>query len=107
KTDTAIRLIAENLVRKGFKKAVFWIDKPVSNTGRLKQRILEIMADYPLDTAVELVDNADTVLFEKDCVISSDAIILDKCISYINFAAEIVGSIESAQLYDFSEVKNS
>lgn len=107
KTDTAIRLIAENLVGKGFKNAVFWIDKPVSNTGRLKQRILEIMADYPLDTAVELVDNADTVLFEKDCVISSDAIILDKCISYINLAAEIIEGIESVQPYDFSEVKNS
>lgn len=106
KTDTAIRLIAENLVGKGFKNAVFWIDKPVSNTGRLKQRILEIMADYPLDTAVELVDNADTVLFEKDCVISSDAIILDKCISYINLAAEIIEGIESVQPYDFSEVKN-
>lgn len=107
KTDTAIKLIAENLVGKGFKNAVFWIDKPVSNTGRLKQRILEIMADYPLDTAVELVDNADTVLFEKDCVISSDAIILDKCISYINLAAEIIKGIESVQPYDFSEVKNS
>lgn len=106
KTDTAIKLIAENLVGKGFKNAVFWIDKPVSNTGRLKQRILEIMADYPLDTAVELVDNADTVLFEKDCVISSDAIILDKCISWINLGAEIVESIKSAQPYDFLEVKN-
>lgn len=105
KTDTAIRLIAEKLTEKGFKKAVFYIDKPVSNTGRLKQRILEIMADYPVDVSAELVDNADVVLWEKDCVISSDAIILDKCISWVNFANEICRDIETANPYDFSEVK--
>ena len=102
KTDTAIKLIADKLSDKGIKKAVFYIDKPVSNTGRLKQRIFELTSEYPFDTAVELVENADTVLFEKDCVISSDAIILDKCISWINLGAEIVENIESAQPYDFS-----
>lgn len=102
KTDAAIKLAADKLTEKGFKRAVFYIDKPVSNTGRLKQRILELTSEYPFDTAVELVDNADTVLFEKDCVISSDAIILDKCISWINLGAEIVENIESAKPYDFS-----
>lgn len=105
KTDTAIKLIADKLSDKGVKKAVFYIDKPVSNTGRLKQRILELTENYPFQTEAELVDNADTILFEKECVISSDAIILDKCKSWINLGAEIVSSIETANPYDFSEVR--
>lgn len=97
KTDTAIRLIADKLEEKGFKEAVFWIDRPVSNTGRLKQRIFELTEKYPISVTAELVDNADTVLFEKENVITSDAIILDKCKSWINFGYEIVQGIDTAK----------
>lgn len=105
KTDAAIKLISDKLLEKGFKKAVFYLDRPVSNTGRLKQRILELTKDYSFQTEAELVDNADTILFGKDCVISSDAIILDKCVNWLNFADEICSDIETANPYDFSEVK--
>lgn len=103
KTDMAIKLIADKLAELGFKKAVFYLDKPVSNTGRLKQRIFELTEDYPFITEAELVDNADFMLYDKPCVISSDAIILDKCISWLNFAPEIVKNIENANIIDLSE----
>lgn len=103
KTDMAIKLISDKLTESGFKKAVFYLDKPVSNTGRLKQRILEITEKYSFESEVELVDNADFILKTKECVITSDAIILDECISWINFSAEITESI-NADTIDFSEV---
>jgi hypothetical protein len=39
---------------------------------------------------VELVNNADVILEQLDHVITSDAIVLNKCISWINFVAEIL-----------------
>lgn len=42
KTDAAIRLILSELQRLSVNRAVFWLDAPVSNSGRLKTRIAEI-----------------------------------------------------------------
>jgi hypothetical protein len=89
KTDIAIRLIGEELKAMKVKKAVFYLDSPVSNTGRLKQRIQELLEQYTFEVTTELVNNADTILEKMDYVISSDAIILNKCVSWINFVYKI------------------
>jgi hypothetical protein len=102
KTDIAIKLIGDKLKEKKVKEAVFYLDSPVSNTGRLKQRLLEILGQYPYSVKVELVYNADVILEEKENVITSDAIILNKCISWINLASQIVNdSIPNARCLDF------
>ncbi len=101
KTDTSINLIFKKLCELEFQRAVFYIDKPVSNTGRLKQRILEIAENYQIQVTAELVDNADKILYDKECVVSSDAIILDKCISWVNLGNDIIKDIDIA-LIDFS-----
>jgi hypothetical protein len=59
KTDEAIRLIGEKLMDLRIEEAVFYLDAPVSNTGRLKQRINDMLRDYPYRVSVELVNNAD------------------------------------------------
>jgi hypothetical protein len=89
KTDDAIRLIGEKLMDLRIEEAVFYLDAPVSNTGRLKQRIYDILGDYPYRVAVELVNNADVCLENMEHVITSDAIILNKCLGWINLAALI------------------
>lgn len=43
KTEVAIKLIGEFLLEHKIKKATFYLDKPVSNSGRLKMKILEIL----------------------------------------------------------------
>lgn len=90
KTDTAISLIGRKLDQMKISEACFYLDSPVSNTGRLKQRILEILKNYPFVTRVELVSNADVLLENSNYVISSDSIILNKCLGWVNLAADLV-----------------
>lgn len=89
KTDIAIKLIGEQLAKMKIAEVTFYLDSPVSNTGRLKQRIIEILSIYSYEVKVELVNNADVILETKACVITSDAIILNKCESWINLAYNI------------------
>lgn len=89
-TDMAIKLIGDELSNLNISKAVFYLDSPVSNTGRLSQRIYEVLKDYPFNVEVELVPNADVILEKQSYVITSDAIILNHCKSWINLVSEIV-----------------
>jgi len=104
KTDRAINLIGEYLNKIKIKKAVFYLDSPVSNSGRLKLRILELLNKYEYDVDVELVNNADVVLEKLENVISSDSIIMEKCNGWINMAAKIIEeNIEECMCLDFSK----
>lgn len=89
KTDIAIKLIGEQLAKMKIAEVTFYLDSPVSNTGRLKQRIIEILSIYSYEVKVELVNNADVILETKAYVITSDAIILNKCESWINLSYNI------------------
>jgi hypothetical protein len=102
KTDEAIRLIGKKLDEMQIKEVVFYLDSPVSNTGRLKQRILDLLSEYSYTVKVDLVPNADIVLVQKEYVISSDSIILNECISWINLAYEIIKAEKIDSLKDFS-----
>ena len=77
KTEIAIKLIGDFLLEHKIEKTVFYLDKPVSNSGRLKMKILEIFKDTELQIEVENIDNVDSVLKSKENVVTSDAIILD------------------------------
>ena len=90
KTDIAIQLIGERLSQMKIAEVTFYLDSPVSNTGRLKQRIIQILNIYSYDVNVELVNNPDVILETKGYVITSDAIILNKCESWINLANDII-----------------
>lgn len=92
KTKPAINLIKEELEALGVGRAYFYLDAPVSNTGRLKTCIYEVMEGASFVTEVELVDNPDVILEKKENVITSDAIILNKCISWINLVPRIIHS---------------
>lgn len=89
-TDDAIKLIGDKLSKLNIEKAVFYLDSPVSNTGRLKQRILELLSNYPFQVTVELVNNADVILEQLRNVITGDAIVLNKCESWYNLISEII-----------------
>lgn len=107
KTDDAILLIGKILEKNGIDKVVFYLDAPVSNSGRLKQRIMELLNQFSFNVQVEVIHNVDTVLEKLDNVITSDAIILDKCISWINLNAQIIQEINKNYPYiDFSLLGN-
>ena len=90
KTDSAIVLIGNRLKSMNIAGARFFLDTPVSNTGRLKARILEQLSGCGYDLAVDLVNNVDAILKTKPYVVTSDAIILNECSSWINLAGAII-----------------
>lgn len=71
KTDTAIMLIGNILEKNKIDKAVFYLDAPVSNSGRLKQRITELLDQFTFEVQVKVINNVDTVLEKLDNVITS------------------------------------
>jgi hypothetical protein len=89
-TDTAIRMIGEQLKLLGINEAVFYLDSPVSNTGRLRMRILELLSGHPFRVEVELISHVDSLLEQSENVITSDAIILNKCGSWYNLGAQLI-----------------
>ncbi|ADZ81940.1 DUF434 domain-containing protein [Cellulosilyticum lentocellum] len=102
KTRIAIQYLLETLEEKGIKKAHIFLDAPVSNSGRLKQLILEMSEAYPLEVRVEVINEVDAVLSGLKGVVSSDAIILNKCESWINLNASIIEEkIPSSWCIDF------
>ncbi len=90
KTPEAIQLIGKELESMEISKAVFYMDAPVSNTGRLAACIHGELAMYPFEVETEVINNVDSVLSGLSNVITGDAIILDKCTSWINFTRNII-----------------
>lgn len=90
KTDIAIKLLGERLGQYKVNKAIFYLDKPVSNSGRLKMRILELLENLKFKVDVEIINNVDSILETKENVVSSDAIIIGKCNSWINMNNNII-----------------
>lgn len=103
KTAQAISLIGKTLEQYGIGKAVFYLDAPVSNSGRLKEQIQAVLAQAPYEVRTEVIHNVDTTLEKLENVITSDAIILDKCGSWINLNSRIIEEYIGAYPYvDFS-----
>ena len=62
----------------------------MSNSGRLKQRLLGLLEGFEFETEAEIIHDVDTVLKRLDHVVTSDAIILDECGSWFNLNAVII-----------------
>ena len=90
KTRQAIRLVFEQLQELKIAEATFYLDAPVSNSGRLKTLILQVAQEYELNVFVEVIYDVDRVLEKLSGVISGDAIILNQCKSWINLVYSIV-----------------
>lgn len=103
KTQLAIILIGETLQKHKIKKVNFYLDAPVSNSGNLSKKILELLKDFSFDLEVININNVDATLETLDNVITSDAIILDKCKSWINLNKEIIEEKTENQFFvDFT-----
>lgn len=103
KTELSIMKIGETLEKHKIKKANFYLDAPVSNSGNLKKKIEELLKNFDFEVEVMNINNVDSTLEILDNVISSDAIILDKCKSWININREILDKkIENNLCVDFN-----
>jgi hypothetical protein len=103
-TDTAIRLLFESLEVLGVASAKIYLDSPVSNSGRLKKRILEISSTFQLPVEVSLEDDSDKVMSGKESILTGDSIILDSCISWVNLTRDIIlNNVPDPFIADLSE----
>lgn len=89
-TDTALELIGKCLKELSVPEAVFYLDSPVSNSGRLRNRILEYAEQWDIPVRVELVPNADVVISGMERVVTGDSVILDQCVSWFNLSGKII-----------------
>jgi hypothetical protein len=91
-TDQALQLLGAELGRLLVPQAVFYLDAPVSNSGRLCARILAAAEDWALPVTVELVPDADRPLSGQPRIASSDSLLLDRCQSWFNLTNWIVNN---------------
>ncbi|RDU21971.1 DUF434 domain-containing protein [Anaerosacchariphilus polymeriproducens] len=107
KTVLAVELILKYLDKNMIQRAIIYLDAPVSNSGRLKQLIIKQSEEYKVDITVEVINEVDRILEKLPFVITSDAIILNRCTSWINMNRDIIkNEIEGhwkIKLYDFHE----
>jgi hypothetical protein len=105
-TIPVLRLIGETASDWGVTCCRWWLDKPVSNSGRLKEFIHETAAAAGWNMTVELVFNPDRILWESEEVIAtSDSVVLDRCHRWVNLARQIIEAhIPATRLVDLSPV---
>jgi hypothetical protein len=103
-TLPVLRMVGETASAWGVSCCRWWLDKPVSNSGRLKAAILEAAADAGWKMEVELSFSPDHVLSHTgEIIATSDGIVLDRCQRWVNLARLLVAErIPQARLLDLS-----
>lgn len=90
-TQRAIELVAAFFQKVQVQKLIWVFDQPVSNSGRIKQIILDFAVENQLNWDVELQFSPDKFLAESpDIIISSDAWILDHCKVWFNLIGYLI-----------------
>ena len=89
-TADAVRMMLGLLQAAGVSKVNILLDEPISNSGRLKSLIADVAEEdycsFALD--IQVLRDVDRTLYGKGYVITSDSIILDHCLSWVNLTAE-------------------
>ena len=85
-------------------KAVIHLDQPVSNSGRLRQRILELADQIPFELEIVIENPVDAVLKTKPLIATGDAIILDECSQWFNLVKYVVDTQIGS--YPYIEITN-
>ncbi|MGO9113990.1 MAG: DUF434 domain-containing protein [Thermoguttaceae bacterium] len=90
-TQPALELIGQTLAGFGVSEAQWLLDRPVSNSGRLKKIIEHLGDQQGWMWQVELVHDPDAELAQSDSIIATaDSGILDLCGAWFNLARETV-----------------
>ncbi len=90
KTIEAVELLLNYIEKLQVPEVIFYLDEPVSNSGRLRELLLKKGQAYPFYMQVHIVPNPDRVLHGCENVVTSDAIILNECVSWYNLSRRIV-----------------
>lgn len=90
-TAPAITLLGGVLDELGVSRCLWYLDSPVSNSGRLKQMILQMADEHGWNWQVELAQNPDAILSGAEAIVATaDSVILDRCQRWFNLGREAV-----------------
>ncbi|KXX67460.1 DUF434 domain-containing protein [Flammeovirga sp. SJP92] len=91
KTDEALIKIGTALKELNISSVKWYLDQPISNSGSLKSKLLEVSNEHSFNWDVELVLSPDKVLAKsQEIVISSDGWILDNATQWYNLGAYLI-----------------
>ncbi len=90
-TQPALEFIGQTLAGLGVSEAQWLLDRPVSNSGRLKKIIEDLAHERGWTWQVELAHDPDADLAQSDEIVATaDSGILDLCGTWFNLARETV-----------------
>lgn len=103
-TVPALRVVGDVLQALGVGHCQWLLDRPVSNSGRLKAVLLDLASQSGWDWEVELVMNPDPLLACSEVVVATaDSAILDACDRWFPLArAAIVAGVPYPRIIDLS-----
>jgi hypothetical protein len=102
-TERAITSIGEILTRLEVGSAHWILDQPISNSGRLAQRVRDLAKQHGWDWSIELAFNPDAEIIASDRVaISSDGPVLDRVKRWVNLSRYLVEGLADSWLIDLS-----
>ena len=103
-TRPALELLGQVIAALGVGECRWYLDRPVSNSGRLKKIMGQIAATSGWAWSVELVPDPDAVLAQTDQVVATaDSVILDHCHAWFNLAREtITGHVPDAEVVELA-----
>ena len=90
KTAAAADFLLRALGEFPVTEAVIYLDKPVSNSGRLKQLLASRQESCAFNLDLQLLPDVDKQLTKGEQVITSDSIILNNCTSWFNLNRYII-----------------
>ncbi len=92
-TRPALELLGRMLSELGAVECRWYLDRSVSNSGRLKQTMEETAVSGGWRWEVELVPDPDPILSRaEEIVATADSMILDRCQSWLNLARETIAA---------------
>jgi hypothetical protein len=92
-TRPALRLIGRTLAEAAPATCTWYLDSPISNSGRLRQTMEHVARERGWAWNVQLVPDPDRVLSaagDDAVVASADSVILDACARWTNLARAVV-----------------
>jgi hypothetical protein len=103
-TVPAIEIVGRFLARLGVAEAVWYLDRPVSNSGRLKTLLRTAAEEQSWVWTIELVPNPDKILTAAEhAIASADSGILDTCRQWVNLARAVIeASVPAARIVPFT-----
>lgn len=102
-TESAMILVGNILKKLEVGSVVWYLDAPISNSGRVRTMLLEISEKHQFNWTVELVNNPDKVLVRVcKIVVSSDGWVIDHAENWFNLGSHLIqNELENLNILEF------